>query len=240
MRGAQTTTRRPVVALYLIASVLSPAPKMAGTTLHLADARPTLGAPPSPPSQAGGPRRNWGAGPGAAGRVCTWRALGAGAASRPGLHSPAGGHGGGGGEVGGVGAGRAGRRGPRRRAAGVADARGGGGRRGAVEVGQVERAGHEAAVAGRVQQPLSAAAVVQQLVHNHAPGLGDPRHLGHRLAARRSPHRGPSGKRARARPGAPRVFNRPPRTTASPAPRPGHWRRRSRLPAPPPDAPGFQ
>lgn len=101
-----------------------------------------------------------------------WQPLGVGAASRPGLDRPARGHGRGRGEVGGVGAGRAGSRGPRRRAAGVAGAGGRGGRRRAVEVGQVERAGHEAAVAGRVQQPLSAAAVVQQLVHDHAPGRG--------------------------------------------------------------------
>ena len=102
----------------------------------------------------------------------TLQPLSTGAASRPGLDRPAGGHGRGRGEVGGVRAGRAWRRGPRRRAAPVAGAGGGGGRRRAIEVGQVERAGHEAAVAGRVQQPLSAAAVVQQLVHDHAPGLG--------------------------------------------------------------------
>lgn len=98
--------------------------------------------------------------------------LGTGAASRPGLYRPAGGHGRGRREVGRVRAGRAGRRGPRRRAAGVAGAGGGGGWRRPVEVGQVEWAGHKAAVAGRVQQPLSAAAVVQQLVHDHTPGIG--------------------------------------------------------------------
>lgn len=101
----------------------------------------------------------------------TLRALGAGATSRTGLHGPAGGHGGSGGEIGRVGAGRAGRGGNRGQVTGVAGA-GGGGRRGSVEVSEVERAGHEAAVAGRVQQPLSAAAVVQQLVHDHAPRLG--------------------------------------------------------------------
>lgn len=120
------------------------------------------------------------------GPVGTLQPLRARAASRPGLHSPAGGHGRGGGEVGGVGAGRAGSRGPRRRADGVASARGRGWRRCAVEIGQVQRAGHEATVAGPVQQPLSAAAVVQQLVHDHAPGLGarGPRLLRHRLVAR--------------------------------------------------------
>ena len=194
--------------------------------------------------------------------------LGTGAASRPGLYRPAGGHGRGGREVGGVGAGRAGRRGPRRRAAGVEGAGGGGGRRRAVEVGQVERTGHKAAVAGRVQQPLSAAAVVQQLVHDHAPGLGarGPQTPAPPVRCARLPPDcgcgcdglgdlsagGPIGwrtARARAWPGAARLFNRPSRPGAErrghrlarlPRARPGHWRRRGRLPAPPPDAPRFQ
>lgn len=130
------------------------------------------GWPDSPLPEVSGPNEG-GLGAGAArpGPVGTWQPLRSGATSRPGFHRPAGGRGRDG-EVGRVGARRAGRRGPRRRAASIAGARGRGGRRRAVEVGQVERAGHEAAVPGRVQQPLSAAAVVQQLVHDHAPRLG--------------------------------------------------------------------
>lgn len=224
----------------------------------------TSGQPRPPPSLSVGRRESGGPRVAPLGPVGTLQPLSTGAASRPGLDRPAGGHGRGGGEVGGVGAGRAWRRGPRRRAAPVAGAGGGGGRRRAIEVGQVERAGHEAAVAGRVQQPLSAAAVVQQLVHDHAPRLGA---RGPQTAvpparcARLPPGCGygtssdglrvlAGGRRGHERgPGVPdfltgvRDQGRREGATASPAsPAPclGHWRRRDRLPAPPPDAPGFQ